>query len=351
MIKLPGLIDAHVHMREPGGTHKEDWSSGTAAAIAGGFTMVLAMPNTLPPVTNGKTLEEILELAGQKALCDFAQFVGASFDNTATAGSLSTKAAGLKMYLDQTYGPLRLDDMADWLEHFRNTPLEMPIAVHAEGPSLAAAILLSQMSGHPVHLCHISRRDEILLIREAKEKGLNVTCEVTPHHLFLSEADTQRLGKGRCEVRPVLNRKEDQQALWENLEYIDCFATDHAPHTLIEKDSGNPPPGFPGLETSLPLLLNAVSQGRLSLEDIILRSYTNPRRIFNLPEQKDTWIEVDLDAETEVKAQNQFTRCGWTPFEGFRLKGKVVRTVLRGKTVFENETILADAGYGKNIRV
>ena len=350
MIKLPGLIDPHVHMREPGGTHKEDWQSGTAAAIAGGFTMVLAMPNTLPPVTHANVLEDCLQLARQKALCDFAQFVGASSENTATAGTLASKAAGLKMYLDQTYGPLRLEDMADWLEHFRNAPVEMPIAVHAEGPSLATSILLSELSGHPVHLCHISRRDEILLIREAKEKGLKVTCEVTPHHLFLSEQDIPHLGKGRCEVRPVLNRKEDQQALWDNLEYIDCFATDHAPHTLAEKDSDNPPPGFPGLETSLPLLLNAVSEGRLTLEDILQRSYANPRRIFNLPEQKDTWIEIDPDAEFEVKAREQFTHCGWTPFEGFRLKGKVIRTVLRGKTVFENGTILADAGYGKNIR-
>ena len=337
-------------MREPGGTHKEDWNSGTAAAAAGGFTLVLAMPNTNPPVTDARDLQDCLELAGQKAICDFAQFVGASFDNTRSAGSLSGKAAGLKMYLDQTYGPLRLDNMSDWLEHFKNTPREMPIAVHAEGPSLAAAILLSQMSTHPVHLCHISRRDEILLIREAKEKGLEVTCEVTPHHLFLSQEDIPRLGKGRCEVRPILNKPEDQQALWENLKYIDCFATDHAPHTLAEKDSNSPPPGFPGLETSLPLLLNAVSEGRLTLEDIIQRSYTNPRHIFNLPEQIDTWIEIDPDVEYEIKSQNQFTRCGWTPFENTRVRGRVIRTVLRGKTIFENGTILADAGYGKNIR-
>ena len=131
---------------------------------------------------------------------------------------------------------------------------------------------------------------------------------------------------------------------------IDCFATDHAPHTLAEKDSEDPPPGFPGLETILPLLLTEVDRGRLAVGDIIARMHTNPRKIFNLPEQPETWIEVDENAEYEIKAENQLTRCGWTPFEGWRVKGRVRKVILRGKTAFEDGKILVEHGYGRNVR-
>ena len=121
-MRLPGLIDVHVHLREPGGTHKEDWDSGTAAALAGGFTTVLAMPNTQPPVTDAATLDLALAAARSKARCDYGQYLGAGADNVETAATLAPRAAGLKMYLDQTYGPLRLDDMTDWQAHFERWP-------------------------------------------------------------------------------------------------------------------------------------------------------------------------------------------------------------------------------------
>jgi len=140
-------------------------------------------------------------------------------------------------------------------------------------------------------------------------------------------------------------------ALWANLDIIDCFATDHAPHTLEEKDSQNPPPGFPGLETALPLLLTAIDLRRLTLDNLIQKMYTNPRKIFSLSEQPETWIEVDEDAEYEIRAAEQFTRCGWTPFEGWKVKGKVKKVVLRGKTAFEDGKILVEPGFGKNIRL
>jgi carbamoyl-phosphate synthase/aspartate carbamoyltransferase/dihydroorotase len=138
--------------------------------------------------------------------------------------------------------------------------------------------------------------------------------------------------------------------LWANLNVIDCFATDHAPHTSEEKDSNNPPPGFPGLETLLPLLLTAVDDGRMTMDDIVHKSVSNPRKIFNIPEQPETWIEVDENAEYEIRAAEQFTRCGWTPFEGWKVKGKVRKVVLRGKTAFEDGRVLVEPGYGKNIR-
>ena len=342
-MKLPGLIDPHVHMREPGAAHKEDWDSGTAAALAGGFTIVLAMPNTNPPVVDAASLAMAQAAARQKARCDYGLYLGAGPDNPTWDPALVRQAAGLKMYLDQTYGPLRLDEMALWAAHLSGWPRragagKRPIAVHAEGRTLAAAILLANLHQRPLHLCHVSRKDEILLIRAAKERGLKITCEVTPHHLFLTDQDAPVIGPGRCEVRPDLATPADRDALWENLAVIDVFATDPAPHTLAEKDGTKPPPGFPGLETALPLLLTAVSQGRLSLDDLVLRMSTNPRRIFNLPEQPNTWIEVDPAARGEIRAGQTYTRCGWTPFEGMPVTGRVDKVILRGcsEKVFDN---------------
>lgn len=356
LIKLPGLIDPHVHMREPGATHKEDWDSGTAAALAGGFTLVLAMPNTNPPVVDAQSLAIAQAAARQKARCDYGIYLGAGPENAAWAPSLARQAAGLKMYLDQTYGPLRLDSMLLWADHFTGWPRRFPgagkrpIAIHAEGRTLAAAILLSNLYHRPIHLCHVSRREEILLIRAAKERGLKVTCEVTPHHLFLTEKDAPAIGPGRSEVRPRLATTADRDALWENLAVIDLFATDHAPHTLAEKDSQNPPPGFPGLETALPLLLTAVHEGRLSLDDLVARMVTGPRRLFGLPDQAETWIEVDLAARSDIRASQMATRCAWTPFEGWPVTGRLERVVLRGQEVYSHGQVLAAPGSGQDCR-
>jgi len=368
-----------VHLREPGQTHKEDWDSGTCAALAGGLTMVLAMPNTKPPIFDADTLELALDAAKRKARCDYAQFLGAGPDNAEAVAALAPKAAGLKMYLDSTFGELRLDDMSLWMPHFEKFPKDYPIVVHAEGRSMAAAILFAAIYDRPVHVAHISLREEVLLIKAAKQRGIQVTCEVCPHHLFLSQNDIPSLSgatdgsaveerpsttgsalrspvpaslvqAGRSEVRPSLATKADVQALWENLGLIDCFATDHAPHTIVEKDSDNPPPGFPGLETILPLLLTAVHDGRLSIDQVIEKLYTNPKRIFKLPEQLETWVEVDENDGYEIHAADLHSRCGWTPFEGWQVKGRVRKVVLRGKTAFEDGKILAEPGYGRNVR-
>jgi carbamoyl-phosphate synthase/aspartate carbamoyltransferase/dihydroorotase len=351
MLKLPGLIDPHVHVREPGQTHKEDWDSATQAALAGGITTLLAMPNTKPPIFDAETLDLALSAAKAKARCDYGQFLGAGPNNGDWHIDLPAHAAGLKMYLDSTFGELRLDDMSLWMPHFQTYPKDMPIVAHSESRSMAAAILFAAIYDRPVHIAHISLKEEVLLIKAAKERGIKVTCEVCPHHLFLDKNLTgfQNLS-GRTEVRPRLATREDVDSLWTNLDIIDCFATDHAPHTVAEKDSDNPPPGFPGLETILPLLLTAVNEKRLTLDVLIEKMHTNPKRIFRLPDQPETWVEVDEDAIYEVRAADQFTRCGWTPFEGWKVKGKVRKVVLRGQTAFEDGKILVPPGYGRNIR-
>uniref|UniRef100_A0A8D0L7Y5 Carbamoyl-phosphate synthetase 2, aspartate transcarbamylase, and dihydroorotase n=1 Tax=Sphenodon punctatus TaxID=8508 RepID=A0A8D0L7Y5_SPHPU len=344
---LPGLIDIHVHLREPGAPHKEDFSSGTAAALAGGITMVCAMPNTSPALTDASSFALAQKLAEAGARCDFALFLGASSDNASSLGPLATAAAGLKMYLNDTFSDLKIDNVSLWMEV---GPPHLPIVAHAEKQTVAAILMVAQLYQRPVHICHVARKEEILIIKAAKQKGIEVTCEVAPHHLFLCQEDLGRIGEGRGQVRPMLGIREDMEALWENLDIIDCFATDHAPHTLEEKLGKEPPPGYPGLETMLPLLLTAVSEGRLTLEDIIKRLYENPRRIFGLPAQDDTYIEVDLEHAWEVPAETAFSKSRWTPFEGMKVKGMVRRVILRGEVAYIDGQVLVPPGYGQDVR-
>ncbi|XP_055327168.1 CAD protein-like isoform X2 [Paramacrobiotus metropolitanus] len=353
VMRLPGLIDVHVHLREPGATHKEDFESGTAAALAGGVTMVLCMPNTNPSITDRKSLTMVQKLAAEKARCDYGLFLGANEDNAPVLRDLAREAVALKMYLNETNSTLLLPDMTSWMAHFQKFPKDRLICVHAEGPTLAAVLLYAHLYDRPVHCCHVSRRDEILLIKKAKAQGTKVTCEVAPHHLFLTQEDLQTEPmKCRGAVKPPLATREDQEALWTNLDVIDCFATDHAPHTVSEKESNKSPPGFPGLETMLPLLLTAVHEERLTLQDIITKLYDNPRRIFGLPEQPDTYVEVDLDAEWVIGGQGAplFTKCQWTPFEGWSVRGKVRRVHLRGEDVFVDGQLVGQPGYGRDVR-
>uniref|UniRef100_F6U768 Multifunctional protein CAD n=1 Tax=Equus caballus TaxID=9796 RepID=F6U768_HORSE len=350
LVRLPGLIDVHVHLREPGGTHKEDFASGTAAALAGGVTMVCAMPNTRPPIIDAPALALAQKLAEAGARCDFALFLGASSENAGTLSAVAGSAAGLKLYLNETFSELRLDSVAQWMEHFETWPSHLPIVAHAERQTVAAILMVAQLTQRSVHICHVARKEEILLIKAAKARGLPVTCEVAPHHLFLSRDDLERLGPGKGQVRPELGSRQDVEALWENMAVIDCFASDHAPHTLEEKCGPRPPPGFPGLETMLPLLLTAVSEGRLSLDDLLQRLHHNPRRIFHLPPQEDTYVEVDLEHEWTVPSYMPFSKAHWTPFEGQKVKGTVRRVVLRGEVAYIDGQVLVPPGYGQDVR-
>ncbi|XP_053315882.1 CAD protein isoform X2 [Spea bombifrons] len=350
LIRLPGLIDVHVHLREPGATHKEDFSSGTAAALAGGVTTVCVMPNTNPAVTDAGSFALAQKLAEAGARCDFALFLGASSENVGSLAAVASSAAGLKMYLNDTYSQLKMDNVSVWMEHFEKWPSHLPIVAHAEKQTVAAILMVAQLYQRSVHICHVAKKEEILIIKAAKQKGIRVTCEVAPHHLFLCLDDLERIGETRGQVRPMLGTREDMEALWENLDTIDCFATDHAPHSVEEKDGPNAPPGYPGLETMLPLLLTAVSEGRLTVDDIIKRLYENPRKIFSLPLQENTYIEVDLEHEWVIPPHMQFTKSKWTPFHGMKVKGAVRRVVLRGEVAYIDGQVLVPAGFGQDVR-
>jgi carbamoyl-phosphate synthase/aspartate carbamoyltransferase/dihydroorotase len=348
VVRLPGLVDVHVHTRDPGQTHKETWASATAAALAGGITTVLAMPNTTPPVTDADSLAHAAAAAAGSARCDYALYAGATVGNAATVSHLAPRVAGLKLYLDQTFGDLRLPSLDAWWRHLGSWPESPPLVVHAEVASLGAVLLMAEWLDRSVHVCHVSRGDEIRLIARAKEHGVKVTCEATPHHLFLDQSDAGHLG-GRGTVRPPLATPDDRQALWDHLAVIDCFATDHAPHTAAEKTAAGPPPGFPGLETMLPLLLDRVHQGALELDDVMERLDTNPRRIFGLS-PADAIVEVDLDAEWVVHAADLHTACDWTPFEGRTLRGRVTAVRRGTETLFEEGRVLAAPGSGANLK-
>ncbi|XP_074101855.1 carbamoyl-phosphate synthetase 2, aspartate transcarbamylase, and dihydroorotase rudimentary [Cotesia typhae] len=350
MIKLPGFIDIHVHSRDPGATEKEDFASCTAAALAGGITIICAMPNTNPAVVDHQSFAIAKERATLGARCDYALFLGASSENYTISPEIAPLAAGLKMYLNETFTTLKLTDLSIWVKHFESWPKNYPLCVHAEGQTTAAVLLLASLHNRPIHVCHVARKEEIQIIRAAKEKGLAVTCEVCPHHLFLSTEDLERIGHAKGQVRPMLRTLEDQQALWDNMNIIDCFATDHAPHTVEEKESEKPPPGYPGLETILPLLLNAVNEGRLTMEDLIDKFYRNPKKIFNIPDQPNTYVEVDLDEEWIVPTAMPFTKSKWTPFAGMKLRGRVHRVVLRGEVAYVEGQILVNPGFGQDIR-
>jgi carbamoyl-phosphate synthase/aspartate carbamoyltransferase/dihydroorotase len=345
-VRIPGLIDVHVHVRDPGETQKEDWKTCTSAALAGGITMICAMPNTTPPLVDEKTWCDVESIASSKALCDYALFAGASSDNIDEVSKMAEKCAALKMYLNNTHGPLLLKNTGIWNKHVKNWNVSnRPICVHAESETLAALLFIASLHDRHVHVCHVSSREEIELIKAAKLKGHHVTCEVSPHHLF---GVNDGLSEKMRAVKPQLQTEDDMQALWDNLDIIDCFATDHAPHTTVDKQTCGCP-GFPGLETALPLLLTAVNQGRLTLDDIVLRYHTNPKRIFHLPDQPDTYVELDMHHEYKISPP-YFSKCGWSPFEGASVKGCVKRVVIRGQPVFVDGSVISTEGFGVNVR-
>lgn len=378
---LPGLIDPHVHLRDPGQTHKEDFYTGTCAALAGGVTTVFDMPNNSPPTISQQRLDEKAQIAKTKAVCDYGFHIGAT-DTNASEANAST-AVALKLYMGSTTGDLLVESEAS-LENIFSI-FKRTIVVHAEDNkcikeasaavshvaenhnkmrppkcaeiSLAKAISFTKKHVAKFYVAHMSTSGEIEMIKSAKQNGLRVSCEVTPQHLFLTEEATVEKGNF-ARLNPPLRSKSDQAALWDNLQFVDCIATDHAPHIVEEKEKpyDEAPSGLPGLETTLPLLLDAYNKRRISLEEIVRLTSFGAANIFGLVGKGQIeigadadFVVVDLEKETRVENGDLWTKCNWSPFDGSKLKGSVAQTFLRGEEAFDGENICIKQGSGKDV--
>lgn len=345
-LTLPGLIDIHVHLRDPGQTHKEDFYSGTLAALAGGFTTILDMPNNLSPITTINRLKEKITSAGKRTVCDIGFYIGSIGGNPFDLDKAPEYVFGLKLFLNPTTGNL-LIGKKELAEIYACWNSNLPILVHAENEKVALVIDMVKKTGKKTHICHISSKEEFSYVIEAKENGLPITCGVTPHHLFLTGKDVEKL-KAFAQMKPTLKTKKDQEFLWKNIKYIDVIESDHAPHTVEEKQSDVPPFGVPGLETTLPLLLQAESEGRLTMDQILDLCHKNPSKLFRIKTDNRTKIEINLKKFT-IENKKLKTKCGWSPFAGRKVMGKVKRVRIRGKKVFEDGMVLVKPGFGKVI--
>lgn len=346
MIILPGLIDPHVHLRDPGQTHKEDFFTGTSAALAGGFTTVLDMPNNAEPIVTLERLQAKMANARGQIVGDIGFHFGTLGDNFDQFEKVINLVTGLKIYMNVTTGNFKID-ASSLTKIYRAWPGSKPILLHAEDD--VSDIVFKTLAAVPkqTHICHVSSEVELSFVMRAKEKGLPITCGVTPHHLFLTDKDAEKLGP-YGHMKPFLKSQKDVDFIWKHIDAVDMIESDHAPHTRQEKDSDTPPFGVPGLETTLSLMLTAEAEGKITKLQLSERLHDNAARIFNIANDETTKIEVDM-GEYEIKNEDLKTKCGWSPFNGRRVIGRVKNVTLHGKLVYENGQILAKPGSGKII--
>jgi dihydroorotase len=356
---IPAAIDAHVHFREPGMTHKEDFESGSLSAICGGVTCVLDMPNTKPPTTTVQTLREKKRIASSKSLADFGIYAGV-FPGMSVE-QLAKEAIGFKLYMAGTTGDLMVPSLTSIRGELSAIAASGKVlAVHAEDESLRTKEAERSLEDHQrnrgndceasaikkikvaakdcrLHICHVSARESIPLIENVER----LTSEVSPHHLFLDKSSNLgSLGK----VNPPLRKREDRQALFQALKggSFDIIASDHAPHTIDEKqeDFDYAPTGMPGVETLAPLVLQLVKDRHLGLGDAVRRLSERPAQIFGINKgmvdigfDADMMV-VDLMDSTTIRADMLHSKCGWTAYEG--KEGVFPKAVfLRGEVMVE----------------
>ncbi|OGI42000.1 MAG: dihydroorotase [Candidatus Muproteobacteria bacterium RBG_16_65_31] len=371
---LPGVIDAQVHFREPGAEHKEDLGSGSRAAVKGGVTSFLEMPNTRPPTTSQAALDDKLRRAAEKCVANYGFFIGATADNL-KAINTAAPVCGIKIFMGSSTGDLLVDRAADLERIFADgTRLiavhaedearinerkalyagRRDIAVHSEIRDNRCALLatelaltLSKKYQRRLHILHLSTHEEVELLR--RDKPAWVTAEVIPNHLFLNVLDYATQGT-LVQMNPPIRQTEDNAALWAGLKdgALDFIATDHAPHTLEEKRRPYPesPSGMPGVETSLPLMLTSMQEGECTLAEIQRWMCSGPALAYGIPNKgriEEGWDAdltlVDLDTYKVTHNEDMFTKARWTPFRGRSLTGWPVYTVVGGRVVFDRGRI------------
>lgn len=374
---LPGIIDSQVHFREPGLTHKEDLASGSLSAALGGVTTFLEMPNTNPATTSVARVVEKIEIAKEKCITNFGFFIGATGDNTEElikAQELEN-CCGVKIFLGSSTGDLLLYQEDKLRDIFQK--VKAPIALHSESEerlrerisirdnaqdvhahyewrdelsaynSTKRLLEIARECNKKVHVLHITTKSEMELLKENKDI---CTVEVTPQHLTLSAPEIYDEIGTLAQMNPPIRTKEHTDALWVGLldGTVDMIGSDHAPHTLEEKQKGYPqsPSGMPGVQTILPIMLNHVNAGKLSLNQLVKFLSTNPAKLYSLNkgelvEGKDGDITiVDLNKTLTITNEMMATKSGWTPFHNKKITGFPSHTIVAGKIVMQNGEIL-----------
>jgi dihydroorotase len=393
---LPGAIDVHVHFRDPGYPHKEDFATGTAAAAFGGVTTVFDMPNTLPPTGTGEVLAHKHAIAAAGAHVDFGLYGLLGEDTIAHVPALIDGGViGFKLYMGNTFGNIPSPSTGAMLEAFEVVaPTGKRISLHAETASIMArrearmtaagrrdplahlaarpalvaieavsrAALLAEWTGARIHILHISSADELRPFAEAKRRGVDVTGETCPHYLMLSAADYARFG-GIIRVNPPVREAHHQEPLWRALAdgTIDMIATDHAPHTPEEKtrnDIWSVDCGFPGVETQMPLMLTERAKGRFSICDYVRWSAANPAKVWGLYPRKgviapgaDADIAiVDLARPWTIDDAKIQSRSKISPWHGRPVTGLPIHTLVRGRFVMRDRALVGDTrGWGRSV--
>ncbi len=363
---MPGVIDVHTHMREPGVTYKEDFETGSKACAKAGITTFYDMPNTVPTTTTLENLLNKKELAGKKSIVNFGIHFGGSKNNNISEIKkvLDKKEVNtVKIFMNVTTGEMLIEDDEILKGVFQNSGL---VLVHAENEMIDKAIGLNQKYGKGLYVCHIPSAEELKKVIEAKKDSrLNneihpVYAEVTPHHLFLNEEirESSERNKMLLRMKPELRKKSDNEFLWKavNEGLIDTIGTDHAPH-LIEEKLEKVTFGMPGVETSLALMLNAYNEGRIELPAIQKLMCENPAKIMKIAGRgklKEGYyadvIVVDTEKEWIAGVDDTLeSKCGWTPYENWKLKGKNIMTVVNGEIIYENGKINENVKKGKSV--
>ncbi len=392
---LPGIIDGHVHFREPGFEYKEDFHSGSMAAAAGGVTTILDMPNVNPPTADAASFQLKLGRAREKSIVDFGIFGVVMPTNVDKIPELAAQGAiGYKIFMGETVG--NLPSLDDWelviafreiaktglrvgvhaenraitthlVNEFRKEGRSDPIAHLESRPSISEAEAISRAVtftrpyGTKLHIFHMSSEDGVQITREAKERGIPVTAETCPHYLLVDGQMIQKLGP-LLKMNPPVRTGTHAKALWEGLKSgtVDMIATDHSPHAKEEKLRPNiweAIAGWPGVETMLPLILNEVNKGTLTLNEAVRYMSENPAKVWSMYPKKGSlavgsdgdMTVVDLRAQSMIKAENLHSKSKLTPFDGWTVKGVPVYSVVGGRVVMEKGDVREDAGRGKFI--
>ena len=363
---MPGVIDVHTHMREPGVTYKEDFETGSKACAKAGITTFYDMPNTVPTTTTLENLLNKKELARKKSIVNFGIHFGGSKNNNISEirEVLAKKEVNtVKIFMNVTTGEMLIEDDEILKGVFQNSGL---VLVHAENEMIDKAIELNQKYGKGLYVCHIPSAEELKKVIEAKkDSSLNnemhpIYAEVTPHHLFLNEEirESSERNKMLLRMKPELRKKSDNEFLWKavNEGLIDTIGTDHAPH-LIEEKLEKVTFGMPGVETSLALMLTAYNEGKIELPAIHKLMCENPAEIMKIARRgklKEGYyadvIVVDTEKEWIAGVDDTLeSKCGWTPYENYKLKGKNIMTIVNGEIVYENGKINENVKKGKSV--